>query len=45
MQDLLDALTNVLYVSTEILKRYDPNLQSFANINTLDDLRKLEAMK
>ncbi len=42
MQDFLDALKNVLYVSTEVLKTFDPNLESFMNINTLADLRKLE---
>ncbi|MFW9932722.1 MAG: molybdenum cofactor guanylyltransferase [Candidatus Thorarchaeota archaeon] len=45
MQDLLDKLTNVLYVSTEILKRFDPNLDSFVNINTPADLKKLEMQR
>ncbi len=43
MQDLLDKLTNVLYVSTEILKMFDPKLLSFTNINTPADLKKLES--
>ncbi len=39
MSDLLGALTNVLYVSTTVLKQPDPDLRTFMNINTEDDLR------
>ncbi|MFW9908273.1 MAG: molybdenum cofactor guanylyltransferase [Candidatus Thorarchaeota archaeon] len=42
MQDLLDSLRNVLYVQTDVLRRFDPNLDTFANINTIQDLKKLE---
>ncbi len=42
MSKFLDTLTNVLYVSTEVLKHQDPNLETFANINTEGDLRHLE---
>ena len=45
MQTFLDALSNVLYVSTGALKTFDPNLESFLNVNTLADLRKLEMKK
>ena len=42
MQNLLDALPNVLYVSTLVLKEFDSDLRTFMNINTERDLRKLE---
>ncbi|MFW9849551.1 MAG: molybdenum cofactor guanylyltransferase [Candidatus Thorarchaeota archaeon] len=42
MQDLLDSLTNVLYVQTEILKMFDPNLETFSNANTPKELKQLE---
>jgi molybdopterin-guanine dinucleotide biosynthesis protein A len=42
MSDLLDALQNVLFVSTEALKQFDPNLDTFVNFNTLKDLKKAE---
>jgi molybdopterin-guanine dinucleotide biosynthesis protein A len=42
MQDLIKAMTNVLYVTTEVLREFDPNLDTFANINTPEDLRSLE---
>ncbi len=42
MQDLLDTLTNVLYIQTEILKMFDKNLQTFANANTPNELKRLE---
>ncbi|MFX1369378.1 MAG: molybdenum cofactor guanylyltransferase [Promethearchaeota archaeon] len=42
MQELLDNLTNVLYVSTLILKEMDPELSTFDNVNTSGDLRALE---
>jgi molybdopterin-guanine dinucleotide biosynthesis protein A len=44
MQDLLDALTNVLYVTTGVLKQFDPDLDSFKNMNTPEDLRQIEAI-
>lgn len=42
MSDMLDALQNVLFVSTETLKQFDPNLDTFVNINTLKDLKTAE---
>ncbi|MCF2137494.1 MAG: molybdenum cofactor guanylyltransferase [Candidatus Thorarchaeota archaeon] len=42
MQALLDVLPNVLYISTLVLKEFDPDLRTFANINTEQDLRRLE---
>ena len=42
MQDLINAMTNVLYVTTEVLRKFDPNLDTFTNINTPEDLRRLE---
>ncbi|TXT54761.1 MAG: hypothetical protein BAJATHORv1_50012 [Candidatus Thorarchaeota archaeon] len=42
MKDLLDGLRNVLYVSTAVLKQFDPDLVSFVNVNTENDLRQLE---
>ncbi|MFW9799792.1 MAG: molybdenum cofactor guanylyltransferase, partial [Candidatus Thorarchaeota archaeon] len=42
MRDLLDSLSNVMYVSTVVLKETDPDLQTFSNINTESDLRDLE---
>jgi len=42
MSDLLDSLHNVMHISTEVLKMFDPNLDTFVNINTEQELRKLE---
>lgn len=42
MSDMLDALQNVLFVSTETLKQFDPNLETFENFNTLKDLKRAE---
>jgi len=42
MRDLLDGLSNVMYVSTIVLKEIDPELTTFTNINTEPDLRELE---
>ena len=39
MSDMLDAVQNVLFVSTETLKQFDPDLDTFVNINTLKDLK------
>lgn len=43
MKHLLDSLTNVLYISTEVLKRFDPELLTFENINTLGDHKTTES--
>jgi len=42
MSDMLDALQNVLFVSTETLRQFDPNLDTFENFNTLKDLKRAE---
>jgi molybdopterin-guanine dinucleotide biosynthesis protein A len=42
MKNLLDELSNVLYVSTIVLAQFDPNLDTFTNINTEKDLRVIE---
>lgn len=42
MKNLLDSLTNVLYVSTEVLKQFDPKLLTFENINTLSDMKRIK---
>ena len=42
MRDLLEALANVLYISTELLKVHDPELKTFSNINTERDLKELQ---
>ena len=43
MKALLDSLTNVLYISTEVLKQLDPELLTFENINTLGDHKMTES--
>jgi molybdopterin-guanine dinucleotide biosynthesis protein A len=42
MSDFLNCLTNVLYISTEVLKHQDSNLVTFTNINTERELTALE---
>jgi len=42
MSDMLDALNNVLFVSTETLKQFDPDLDTFVNFNTPRDLKNAE---
>ena len=42
MSDMLDALQNVLFVSTESLKQFDSDLDTFVNFNTLKDLKNAE---
>ena len=42
MSDMLDVVQNVLYVSTETLKQFDPDLDTFVNFNTLKDLKTAE---
>lgn len=38
VQSLIQRLQNVFYISTEILRLYDPNLLTFLNINTQANL-------
>jgi molybdopterin-guanine dinucleotide biosynthesis protein A len=42
MSDMLNALQKVLFVSTETLKQFDEDLDTFVNFNTLKDLKKAE---
>jgi molybdopterin-guanine dinucleotide biosynthesis protein A len=42
MSDMLDALQNVLFVSTEALKQFDPDLNTFMNFNTPEELKTVE---
>jgi molybdopterin-guanine dinucleotide biosynthesis protein A len=42
MQDLLDSLRHVLYISTSALEQFDRGLQTFTNMNTEEDLREAE---
>jgi len=42
MRDLLDRLQNVLYVSTETLNQFDPELNTFMNFNTAQELKSAE---
>ncbi|MGY5860618.1 MAG: molybdenum cofactor guanylyltransferase [Candidatus Thorarchaeota archaeon] len=42
MRDLIDRLQLVLYVSTETLKQFDPDLDTFVNFNTPKELKDAE---
>lgn len=44
MQDMIDRLQGIRFVSTLVLQQIDPGLGTFFNVNTLLDLRKAEAM-
>lgn len=44
MSDLLDRLRNVLFISTAILEQFDPELNTFKNLNTPAELRELESI-
>lgn len=41
LQNMISKLQRVLYLSTQILKQYDPQLLTFHNINHFDDLQKI----
>jgi molybdopterin-guanine dinucleotide biosynthesis protein A len=41
MKDLIMKL-RALYLPTDIIRKLDPELDSFTNINTIDELRKVE---
>jgi molybdopterin-guanine dinucleotide biosynthesis protein A len=45
MSHMLDRLQHVLYVSTEALKQFDANLETFKNINTIGDLKSAETKR
>lgn len=42
MNDLIDKIQHVLYVSTETLKQFDPELDTFVNFNTPQELKAVE---
>jgi molybdopterin-guanine dinucleotide biosynthesis protein A len=42
MQCLIDNLGHVIYLSTNALQRFDKKLQTFTNVNTPADLRRIE---
>lgn len=42
MSNLLDRIQQVLFVSTETLNQFDPELNTFVNINTLQELKAAE---
>ena len=44
MQCLIDRVGRVIYLSTMALKRFDKKLQTFLNVNTPSDLRRLESL-
>ncbi len=44
MKDMIASLENVLGISTHVLKQFDPDLLTFRNVNTRDDLRELERL-
>jgi molybdopterin-guanine dinucleotide biosynthesis protein A len=45
MSNMLNHLQNVLYVSTEVLKQFDENLDTFKNFNTVSDLKAAETKR
>lgn len=45
MFDAIRRLREVLYVSTDALRKYDWELRTFENINTPDDLRRVGAIR
>jgi molybdopterin-guanine dinucleotide biosynthesis protein A len=40
LRAMIQRLNNVYYISTEIIKKYDPKLRTFLNINTPEDLAR-----
>ncbi len=42
MQNLLSLLRNVIYVSTEVLKQFDPKLETFDRTNSPSERRRLK---
>lgn len=43
MRSMINNLTNIRYVSTKVLEQIDPNLLTFFNVNTPQDLQKAES--
>jgi molybdopterin-guanine dinucleotide biosynthesis protein A len=44
MYDGIRRLRNVFYVPTDSLRMLDPCLQTFENVNTAEDLRRIRAI-
>lgn len=44
MQSMIDNLNGVRYVSTIVLEQLEPNMSTFFNVNTPQDLKKAESM-
>jgi len=44
MRSMIGRLGRVRYVSTGVLRAIDPDLRTFFNVNTLEDLRRAESM-
>lgn len=44
LRSMIAHLNGVQYISTTVLKALDPELLTFFNVNTADDLRKAEAI-
>lgn len=44
MQCLIDGIGRVIYLSTVALERFDPKLNTFLNVNTPADLRRVERL-
>lgn len=44
MRSMISNMYGVCYISTMILQKFDSQLQTFFNINTVDDLKKAEIL-
>jgi len=44
-QEMLDRIRDVHFVATDELRRFDPHLRSFVNVNTPADLERAKRMK
>lgn len=44
MKSIVDGLQKVLYVSTTVICQFDPELNTFFNVNTLADVQKAETI-
>lgn len=44
MRSMIENMRNIRYISTTVLREFDPKLTTFFNINTPNDLEKAEAM-
>lgn len=44
MRSMIENMRNIRYITTTVLREFDPKLTTFFNINTPNDLEKAEAM-